>query len=79
MPSAYAVADGDDPALAAVAAAYAGERRHAPLLVTDGDVLDDAAVAYVERTTSPDTAGIIVGGRAQITTAVERALREALR
>jgi putative cell wall-binding protein len=79
IPSAYAVADGDDPALAAVAAAYAGERRHAPLLVTDGEVLDDVAVAYVERTTSPDTAGIIVGGRAQVTTAVERALREALR
>ena len=79
IPSAYAVADSDDVALAAVAAAYAGERRHAPLLLTDGDALDDATVAYVERTTSPDTAGIIVGGRGQITTPVERALRDALR
>ncbi len=79
IPSAYAVADGDDPAVAAVAAAYAGERRHAPLLLTDGDALDHATVAYVERTTSPDTSGIIVGGRARIATAVEGALRDALR
>jgi hypothetical protein len=79
IPSAYAVADPRDPALAAVAAAYAGERRHAPLLLTDGEALDDATLRYVEQTTSPDTTGVIIGGRALITTDVERALRRALR
>ncbi|MBW3603887.1 MAG: cell wall-binding repeat-containing protein [Actinobacteria bacterium] len=79
IPSAYAVAQHDDTPTAAVAAAYAGERRHAPLLVTDGATLTDPVTAYVADTSSPDASGLVFGDRDTVHREVERQLRRVLR
>lgn len=79
IPSAYVVVGGDDVARAAVVAAYAGERRHAPVLVTDGRTLGRAATRYITRTRSPDSVGIVVGDGAVLRPQVERGVRRALR
>lgn len=78
IPSGYAIADQDDPVTAAIAASYAGERRHAPLLVTDGAALTDAVTGYVASTTTPDAAGLVFGDRDTVHREVERQLRRAL-
>ncbi len=79
IPSGYAVARQDDPVTAAVAAAYAGERRHAPLLLTDGAALRAETTDYIIRTSSPDSVGLVFGAADAVQPRVERQLRRALR
>ncbi|CAN5910140.1 hypothetical protein BH23ACT10_BH23ACT10_24110 [soil metagenome] len=79
IPSGYAVAAEGDPVTAAVAASYAGERRHAPLLLSDGAELSDAVTGYVASTATPDAAGLVFGDRDTVRREIERQLRRALR
>lgn len=79
LPMAYAVVSGDDVARAAVVAAYAGERRHAPVLVTDGRTLGRPASRYIRRTRSRESVGIVVGDTTVLWPHVERGVRRALR
>jgi hypothetical protein len=58
LPSAYAVAAGTHWSDAVVGAAYAGERRHAPMLLTDGEDLAGPVVDYIERSRTPEAAGL---------------------
>jgi putative cell wall-binding protein len=78
LPSAYAVASGADWPDAVVGAAYAGERRHAPLLLTDGETLAEPVTGYIERTKSPDSAGLVIGGGAVVKGSVAEQLRQSL-
>ena len=78
LPSGYAVASGVDWADAVVGAGYAGQRRHAPVLLTDGDTLPEVAADYITRSRSPDSAGLIFGGTAVVDSAIERQLRQLL-
>jgi putative cell wall-binding protein len=78
IPSGYAVAARDDTVTAAVAASYAGERRHAPLLLSDGTGLSDAVTGYITSTASPDSAGMVFGDRDTVRREVERQLRRTL-
>jgi putative cell wall-binding protein len=79
LPSAYAVASGDDWPDAVVGAAYAGERRHAPVLLTDDKTLADPVADYIGRTRTPDSAGIVIGGRALVKPSVALQLRQQLK
>jgi putative cell wall-binding protein len=78
LPSAYAVASGTHWSDAVVGAAYAGERRHAPVLLTDGTRLADPVVDYIERSRTPGAAGVIIGDTGVVETSVGRQLRRAL-
>ena len=78
FPSAYAVVSGGDVARAAVVATYAGERRHAPVLVTNGRRLGRATAAYIGQSRSPDSVGILVGDNSVLRPRVVRDLRRAL-
>jgi hypothetical protein len=78
LPSAYAVASGEGWSDAVVGAAYAGEHRHAPILLTDGDTLADPVVDYIERSKSPESAGLVIGGKGVVTPSVASQLRRAL-
>jgi putative cell wall-binding protein len=79
LPSAYAVASGVDWPDAVVGAAYAGERRNAPVLLTDGETLADPVADYIGRTRTPDSAGIVIGGRALVKPSVALQLRQQLK
>jgi hypothetical protein len=79
IPSAYAVVDGADTVTGAVAAAYAGERRHAPVLVTNGRRLGAAITNYIVHTSSPDTSGIMIGDSGALRPRIARELQTALR
>ena len=79
LPSAYAVASGVDWPDAVVGAAYAGERRHAPVLLTDGKTLADPVADYIGRTRTPDSAGIVIGGKALVKPSVALQLRQQLK
>jgi putative cell wall-binding protein len=78
LPSAYAVASGTSWSDAVVGAAYAGERRHAPVLLTDGERLADPVVDYIERSRTPGAAGLIIGDTDTVDPAVGRQLRRTL-
>jgi putative cell wall-binding protein len=78
LPSAYAVASGRDWPDAVVGATYAGERRHAPMLLTGGKKLDDDVLAYIKRSRSPDSRGVIIGGDVVVEPKVARQLRKRL-
>lgn len=78
LPAAYAVASGDSWSDAVVGAAYAGERRHAPILLTDGDTLAGPVVDYIERSKSPESAGFVIGGKGVVKPSVAAQLRRAL-
>jgi putative cell wall-binding protein len=78
IPSAYALVNRDDLVTGAVAAAYAGERRHAPLLVTNGRRLGAAVSDYIIQTASPGTSGILVGDRSTLRRRIERELLRTL-
>jgi putative cell wall-binding protein len=78
-PLSYAVATAIDWSDAVVGAHYAGERRHAPVLLTDGTTLDDDVAAYIEETRQPDAQGIVLGGRGAIGDEVGHQLRRSLR
>jgi putative cell wall-binding protein len=79
LPSAYAVAVGTHWSDAVIGAAYAGERRHAPMLLTDGEQLAEPVVDYIERSRTPGAAGLIIGGTDVVERSVARQLRNALR
>ena len=78
LPAAYAVASGVHWSDAVVGAAYAGEHRHAPVLLTDGETLAKPVTDYIERTKSPDSAGLVIGGGAVVKRSVAEQLRESL-
>jgi hypothetical protein len=78
IPSAYALVNRDEVATGAVAAAYAGERRHAPVLLTNGRGVDREIVDYMISSASPDTGGILVGDNAMVGREVERQLQRVL-
>jgi len=78
IPSAYALVNRNEVVTGAVAAAYAGERRHAPLLVTNGRRLGSAVTDYIVQTASPDTSGILIGDRTILHRRIERELRRTL-
>jgi hypothetical protein len=79
IPSAYALVNRRELVTGAVAAAYAGERRHAPLLVTDGSRLGGAVSDYIIQSASPDTSAILIGDRTVVRRSIERELRSTLR
>lgn len=62
LPAGYAVTSGVDWPDAVVGASYAGERRHAPVLLTDGESLDDEVLDYIKRSRTPGATGVIIGG-----------------
>lgn len=72
LPSAYAVATAQHWSDAVIGATYAGERRHAPLLLTDGRALAEPVADYLDGT---DTPAIVVGSRNTVGAAVADALR----
>jgi hypothetical protein len=78
LPAAYAVASGDSWSDAVVGAAYAGERRHAPILLTDGETLAGPVVDYIERSKSPESAGLVIGGKGVVKPSVAEQLRRSL-
>ncbi|HEX6256065.1 MAG TPA: hypothetical protein VFZ70_09665 [Euzebyales bacterium] len=78
IPSAYALVNRDEIATASVAAAYAGERRHAPVLLTNGRGVDGEVVDYMISSASPDTGGILVGDTQTVGREIERQLRRVL-
>jgi putative cell wall-binding protein len=79
LPAAYAVTSGVEWSDAVVGAAYAGERRHAPVLLTDGKTLADPVVDYIRRSRSPDSAGLVIGGASLVEPSVALRLRQELR
>jgi putative cell wall-binding protein len=78
IPSAFALVNRDEVATGAVAAAYAGERRHAPVLLTNGSAVDREIVDYMISSASPDTGGILVGDTQLVGREIERQLRRVL-
>lgn len=78
IPSAYALVNSKELVTGAVAAAYAGERRHAPLLVTNGRRLGAAVTDYIVETASPDTSAILIGDDTTLRRRIERELRRVL-
>jgi putative cell wall-binding protein len=79
LPAAYAVTSGVEWSDAVVGAAYAGERRHAPVLLTDGKTLADPVVDYIRRSRSPDSAGLVIGGASLVEPSVALRLRQELK
>jgi putative cell wall-binding protein len=78
LPSAFAMVNRNEIATGAVAAAYAGERRHAPVLLTNGRGVDGEVIDYMISSASPDTGGILVGDTQTVGRQVERQLRRVL-
>jgi hypothetical protein len=78
LPSAFAVVSGEGWSDAVVGAAYAGERRHAPILLTDGETLAEPVVDYIERSKSPESAGLVIGGKGVVKPSVADQLRRSL-
>ena len=78
LPASYAVASGEAWHDAVVGAAYAGERRHAPVLLTDGTRLDREVRQYIGRSRSPGATGVIIGGEAVVAPKVADQLRTRL-
>lgn len=78
-PASFAIATAGDWPDAVVGAYYAGERRHAPVLLSDTAALPDVVVDYIEHNSQPDTRGIVLGGHAAIDPAVARELERSLR
>jgi hypothetical protein len=78
LPSAYAVASGRAWPDAVVGATYAGERRHAPVLLTGGKKLNRDVLDYIKRSQSPDAHGLIIGGDMVVEPKVAKQLRKRL-
>jgi len=79
LPSAFAVASGRAWPDAVAGAAYAGERRHAPVLLTNGKKLSGDVLDYIKRSRSPDARGVIIGGDVVVEPKVARQLRNHLK